>query len=212
MARAENFLAVLDAPGERRHRSGGDAGAFAESFCCLARSRCPEDLVTGGLEAFPHCGKGARLARAGNSDHQVQGMAGSKQAFGDFGLSLGETEASGELGATDGRSCLLGAESWPGPLGQDVSEIGDAALVFDDAGCRPNRLPGAGNERQGDRVLVRKHLVNCAVQDRDREAVQMRCNGDDDVGAAEGLLRSEPPARASSSAARSSRMSLLGGS
>ena len=97
MARAEHFMAVLDAPGERRHRTGGDARAFSESLCCLARSRCPEDLVTGGLEAFPHCRKGARLARAGNSDHQVQGMAGSEKPLGDFGLSLGETEPSGKL-------------------------------------------------------------------------------------------------------------------
>ena len=116
-------MAVIDAPSERRHGTGGDAGAFAESLCCLARSCCPEDLVTGGLEAFPHGREGARLARAGNPDYQVQGMARSKQALSNFGLSLGETEASGKLRATDGRSCLLGAEGWPRPLGQDVSEI-----------------------------------------------------------------------------------------
>ena len=28
-ARAENFMAVLDAPGERSHRTGGDTGAFS---------------------------------------------------------------------------------------------------------------------------------------------------------------------------------------
>src|ERR1700677_5028567 len=38
MARAEHFPAVLDAPRERRHRTGGDASALSESFCRLARS------------------------------------------------------------------------------------------------------------------------------------------------------------------------------
>jgi hypothetical protein len=55
VVRGENFMAVLDAPSERRHRTGDDAGAFPKSLCCLAGSGCPDDLVTGGLEAFPHC-------------------------------------------------------------------------------------------------------------------------------------------------------------
>ena len=54
MARGEHLMAVLDAPGERRHRTGGHAGAFAEGFGCLSRSRCPEDLVTGVLETLSH--------------------------------------------------------------------------------------------------------------------------------------------------------------
>lgn len=196
MAWAEQFMAVLDAPSKRSHCSGGDAGAFSEGFCRLPRSRCPEDLVAGRFEAFPHCRKGARLARAGNSDHEVQGMAGSEQTLGDFGLSLGETEASGKLCPTNGRSCLLRAEGRAGALGQAVGEVGDAAFVFDHAGCRPNRLPSTRNEREGDGLLMREHFVNCAVQQRDREAVQMRRHSDDDVGASEGLLGGEPPARA----------------
>ena len=79
----------------------------------------PMHLVTGGLEAFPHRRKGARLARAGNPDHQVQGMAGSEQALGDFGLSLGETEAPGKLHVPDGRSCRSRRPRGPGPLGQE---------------------------------------------------------------------------------------------
>jgi hypothetical protein len=115
-------------------------------------------------------------------------MAGSEQTFGDFALSLGEREPAGKLGATDGRSRILRADGRPWPLGQALSEIRDTALVLDNTGRRPNRLPGTRNERQGDRVFVRQHLVNCAVQERDGQAVEMRRNSDDDVGAAKGLL------------------------
>jgi hypothetical protein len=110
-------------------------------------------------------------------------------------LSLGETEPSGKLCAPERGSCDLETNHRPGPLGHALSEICDTALVFDDTGCRPNRLPGTGNERQGNGVLVRKHLVNCAVQDRDGQAVEMRRDSDDDVGAGESLVRGEPPAR-----------------
>jgi hypothetical protein len=115
-------------------------------------------------------------------------MAGSEKALGDFGLSLAETETSGKFGATDGRRRLLGTDRRPGPFGQDMCEIGDTALVFDDTGSRPNRLPGTGNERESNGGFVRKNLVNCAVQDRDGQAVEMRRNSEDDVGAGEGLL------------------------
>ena len=100
---AEHFPAVLDAPGERGHCSGANAGAFSESLGCLARSGSAEDLVTGGLETFPHGRKSARLARPGNSDHQVQRVPRSEEPLSDFGLFRCETEASGKLCATDRR-------------------------------------------------------------------------------------------------------------
>ena len=114
-------------------------------------------------------------------------MSRSEKPFGDFGLSLGETEPSGKLCPTDGRCRLLrltaARAARPGR-----GQFCDTALVFDHTGCRPNWLPGAGNERERDRVLVRKHLVDCTVQQRDGQAVQVRRDSDDDVGAGEGLL------------------------
>jgi hypothetical protein len=136
VARTEHLLAVLNAPGERGHRSRGNAGALPEGLRCLARGCSPEDFVAGGFETFPHGRKGARFARAGNSDDQVQGMARTEQTLGDFDLSLAETEASGKLCATDGGSCILVAERRAVPLGQGESEICDTALVF-----RQQKLP-----------------------------------------------------------------------
>ncbi len=165
MARAEHFFAVLDVPRERRHRTRGDTCTFPESLCGLTRGCSPEDFVAGSFEALSHGRKGARLARARNSDDKVQGMARTEQTLGDFGLSRCETEPSGKLGVPDRRSRLLMADCRPAPFRQAVGEVRETALVFDDTACRPNRLPGTGNEREGDGALVQKHLVNCAVQD-----------------------------------------------
>ena len=160
MARAERFTAVLDAPGERRHRTGGDAGAFAEGLCRLARSRRPEDLVAGGFEAFPHGRQGARLARAGNPDDQVQGMAGSEQALGHFGLSLGETDASGQLHLADGRNCGLSSTRGPAlsastSASSAMRRSSSTTQAAAQTGSRARETAG-----QRHRLLVGKHLVN----------------------------------------------------
>jgi hypothetical protein len=148
VAWAEHFVAVLDAPSEGRHSTGGNTGAFPESLGCLARSCRTKDLVAGSFETFPHGRNGARFARAGHSDHKVQRVPGTEQTLGDFGLSPRETEPSGKLCPADGCSCLLVADSRPGTFRKAVSEVRDPALVFDDTRCRPNRLPSLGNERQ----------------------------------------------------------------
>ena len=213
MARAEHFMAVLEAPSERRHRTGGDAGAFSEGLCRLARGGCPEHLVAGRLEPFPHRRKGARLARAGNSDHQVQGMAGSEQALGHFGLSLGETEAPGKLCSPDGRSCASQCDGRPRPLGQACQPARRCG-----ARLRARRLPPKPAPWHQTRAAGRsasscvKHLVNCAVQERDRQAVQMRRHSHDDVARVKVFSEASRPPGPSSSAARPSRTSLLGGS
>jgi hypothetical protein len=56
-------------------------------------------------------------------------MARSKQTFGNFGLSLGETEAPGKLHVPDSGCCVRKADCRPRPLSQDRSEIRDTALV-----------------------------------------------------------------------------------
>ncbi len=78
MAWAEGLAPVLQAPGERRHRTRGDTGTFLEGFGRLARGGRPDDAVAGRFEAGPHGGQSRRLAAPGHPDQQVERVPGSE--------------------------------------------------------------------------------------------------------------------------------------
>ena len=164
MTGAEGLALVLQAPGERRHRTRADTGTFLQGFGRLARGGRPDDGVAGGFEAGPHGRQGRGFAAPGHPDQQVKRVPGSEQLLGHFGLSLIETGASGQFRPQDRADGHLDGDGRRPPLDQLVGQLGHPALVFQHAGGCPHRPPGTGHRRQGDGPLVGKDLLDCGVQ------------------------------------------------
>ena len=77
---------------------------------------------------------------------------------------LAQAHAPGELQLADGEEGGLAVDARPFAFGQHVGQGGDALLVLDHAGGGPHRLPGAGDQWQGNGLLVGKDPVHGVVQ------------------------------------------------
>jgi hypothetical protein len=165
VAGAEHFAVVLEAPGERRHGARLDSGSFAERLGRLARGGGADHGVTSGLEARAHRCQSRGLARARDADDQVERVPRGEQALGHLGLPVAQAHAPGELQLLDGEGGGLTVDARPFAFRQHVGQGGDSLLVLDHTGSCPNRLPGAGDQRECNGLIVAKHPVHGVVQD-----------------------------------------------
>ncbi len=82
MALAQAQGVVVEAPVERGQGAAvGDARLSGQGAGGLARGRGPHHLIAGGFEAVSDRPQGCRLARAGDSDNQLDAPPGGEDGI-----------------------------------------------------------------------------------------------------------------------------------